>query len=72
MGMEDDARYFFVKIMNTISWVFIWMMANVIAGIYFELAFFEGEPGWQNYLYYTALLVSFFFLIRYLRRKWKV
>ena len=70
--MEDDTRGFLVLIVNTISVVFIWMMTNVLLGIYFGLAFFEETPGWKNYLYYVFLLVSFFFLVRFIRRKWKL
>ena len=72
MGMEDDTREFLVLIVNTISMVFIWMMLNVVAGIYFDLAFFQDKPGPGNYIYYLAFLASLFFLVRYLRRKWKL
>ncbi|MEO7523262.1 MAG: hypothetical protein ABIT58_04170 [Ferruginibacter sp.] len=72
MGMEDDTRDFLVLIVNTISLVFIWMALNVVAGIYFELGFFEGRPSWKNYIYYAALLISLFMLIKHLRRKWKL
>ncbi|MBC7535352.1 MAG: hypothetical protein H7258_06635 [Ferruginibacter sp.] len=72
MGMEDDTRGFLVLIVNTISMVFIWLMLNVVAGIYFNLAFFEDKPRWGNYIYYLAFLTSLFYLIRYLRRKWKL
>jgi hypothetical protein len=72
MGMEDDTRKFLILILNTISLVFIWMMLNVLAGIYFGLAFFEGTPGWKNYIYYLLFLSSLFFLVRYLARKWKL
>lgn len=70
--MEDDTRKFLVLIINTISLVFIWMAINVLAGIYFELGFFDDRPGWKNYVYYACFLVSLFLLIRYLMRKWKL
>lgn len=72
MGMEDETRNFLILIVNTIALVFIWMMLNVVAGIYFELGFFEDSPGWKNYLYYIASLLTLFFLIKYLVRKWKL
>ncbi len=72
MGMEDDTRNFLILIVNTISIVFIWMALNVLAGIYFELAFFDDRPDWKNYIYYAAFLTSLFFLIKYLMRKWKL
>ncbi|MEO6537685.1 MAG: hypothetical protein ABIT07_01740 [Ferruginibacter sp.] len=71
MGMEDDTRGFLILIVNTIATVLIWMIANVLVGIYFNLAFFEDRPGWKNVVYYLGFLVSLFLLIRYLRRKWK-
>ncbi|MEO8769780.1 MAG: hypothetical protein ABI402_06840 [Ferruginibacter sp.] len=72
MGMEDETRDFLIRIVNTISFVFIWMAVNVLIGIYFGLAFFDDKPDWKNYLYYVFLLASLFFLIRYLMRKWKL
>jgi hypothetical protein len=70
--MEDETRAFLVLIMNTISWVLLWMMLNVLIGIYFELGFFETVPTWKNILYYSFLLLSAIFLIKYLKSKWKM
>lgn len=70
--MEDDTRGFLILIVNTIAVVLLWMIANVLVGIYFNFAFFEGTPTWKNILYYIAFLISLFFLIRYIRRKWKL
>ncbi len=70
--MEDETREFLVLIMNTISWVLLWMMLNVLIGIYFELGFFETVPTWKNILYYSFLLLSAIFLIKYLKSKWKM
>lgn len=70
--MEDETRDFLILIVNTISFVFIWMAINVVIGIYFELAFFDDKPNWKNYLYYVFLVGSLFLLIRYLVRKWKL
>ncbi|MBS1742720.1 MAG: hypothetical protein JST81_06740 [Bacteroidetes bacterium] len=72
MGMEDDTRDFLVRIMNTVSLVFTWMAIQVVLGIYFELGFFDNSPNWKNYLYYVFFLLSLFFLLRYLKKKWKL
>ena len=72
MGIEDDPRGFFIRILNTISIIILWMMANVFIGIYNELAFFDNKPGWENYIYYFFLLVSFVTLLIRLKRKWKL
>lgn len=70
MGMEDDTRAFLVLILNTIAWVLLWMIANVLVGIYLGYGFFEGSPSWKNILYYILAIISFIFLIRRIKRKW--
>jgi len=72
MGMEDDTRAFLVLIVNTIALVLLWMIANVLVGIYMGYAFFEGSPSWKNILYYIITLISFIFLVRRIWRKWEL
>ena len=71
MGMEDDTRAFLVLIVNTIAWVVMWMMANLLVGIYWGYGFFEVQVGWKNILYYILSLATFILLVRHIRRKWK-
>ena len=68
--MEDEPKKLLILIVNTIALVLLWMIINVLVGIYWGLGFFEGQPGWKNYLYYVCLLGSLFFLLKYLKRKW--
>jgi hypothetical protein len=72
MGMEDETRDFLILIANTISWVLLWMMANVFFGIYLGFGFFENRPGLYNILYYIGGLSSLIFVIRGMKRKWKL
>ena len=72
MGMEDDTRAFLVLVLNTIALFLVWMIFNVLVGIYMGYAFFEGNPGWKNIVYYIVTLCSFVYLITYLRRKWNL
>jgi ABC-type glycerol-3-phosphate transport system permease component len=72
MGMEDDTREFLVLIINTIALVLLWMIANVLVGIYMGYAFFNGSPGWKNIVYYIISAVAFTLLIRRLRKKWNL
>jgi ABC-type glycerol-3-phosphate transport system permease component len=72
MGMEDDTREFLVRIVNTISIVLLWMMTCVFFGIFLGYGFFEDFPDWKNIVFYISFLVSLFFLIRHLMRKWKL
>jgi ABC-type glycerol-3-phosphate transport system permease component len=71
MGMEDETREFLVRILNTIAMVLLWMITGVFFGIFLGYAFFDGSPTWKNYVFYIAFLISFYFLIKYLVRKWK-
>ena len=71
MGMEDDTKDFLVTIAQTASLLILWMLVNVVVGIRMKMGLFDGEPSLKNYIYYAAFLVSFFFLGRYLVRKWK-
>lgn len=71
MGMEDETRNFLVLIMHTAALIIIWMMANVVIGIYFKLGLFEETPSWKNYVYYILLLISMAFLFKHLKRKWE-
>ena len=71
MGMEDDTRAFLVLIANTIAWVLLWMIANVLVGIYWGYGFYEDKVSWKNILYYIIALGTLIFMIRHIRRKWK-
>lgn len=69
--MEPEVKAFLVLIIQSLSMVLLWMMVNMTAGIYFDLAFFEDRLSVWNVLYYIFLLSSFIMLILYLRKKWK-
>ncbi|HRD57325.1 MAG TPA: hypothetical protein PK504_04715 [Ferruginibacter sp.] len=71
MGMEEETRRFFILIANSIALIVLWMLANVLFGIYWGYGFFEGSPSWKNILYYILSLILLAFVIRHLVRKWK-
>ncbi|MEX0635279.1 MAG: hypothetical protein WD135_00820 [Ferruginibacter sp.] len=70
--MEDETRAFLILIVNSMAYVLLWMMVNVLVGIYFRLAFFEGSPSWKNLLYYVLAFGTLFLILRMLKRKWKL
>ncbi len=72
MGMEDDTRAFLVLIINTIALVLLWMIANVLVGIYWGYAFFDDSISWKNIVYYIISLSTFILLIWHIRRRWKL
>lgn len=69
--MEPDVKAFLLRIVQSISMALLWMLVNMTAGIYFNLAFFEGPIHVWNILYYIFLITTFVFLIIYLKKKWK-
>lgn len=71
MGMENETRKFLILIVNSISIVLLWMLLNVVFGIYLEFGFFDNSPGWKNWLYYALAVGSLVFVVRLLIKKWK-
>lgn len=59
-------------IVQTISVILIWMLANVFAGIYLGFGFFESTPDWKNYSYYVLCVATLYLLIKYIKRKWDI
>lgn len=69
--MEPEVRRYLVKIAVSISAILLWMLLNVTIGIGFNYAFFETTPTIANYLYYLWLIITLYFLIRFLIKKWR-
>lgn len=70
-GWDPGVKKFFVRILNTISVGMLWMMTAATTGLYFKLAYFTTRPVIIPIIFYTCLLVSLFFVIRYFYRVWK-
>lgn len=68
---DPGVKKFFVKILNSISLTICWMMAAVLAGIYYELGDANGKPVIYTIIFYVATLLTLLLLIRYLVKTWK-
>lgn len=68
---DPGVKKFFVKILNSISLTICWMMAAVLAGIYYELGDANGKPVIYTIIFYVATLLTLLLLIRYLYKTWK-
>jgi len=68
---DPGVKKFFVKILNSIALGLFWMMACATAGLYYELGYTNGKPVIYTLLFYAGMLISLFFLIRYLYKTWK-
>lgn len=69
-NQEPGVIKFFIKILNSIVWVLLWIMSCATAGIYFQLGYTSGKPLIQPILFYSVMTISLYFLIRYLIKVW--
>jgi hypothetical protein len=70
--MEPDIKNFLYKVMSSFSMSLLWLLINSTIGIAFNYGFFENRPSLGNYIFYTWFLGSLYFLIVYLKKKWKL
>jgi hypothetical protein len=68
---DPGVKKFFLKILNSVSLGLFWMMACATAGIYFKLGYLNRKPVIYPILFYSLMLLSLFFLVRYLYHSWK-
>lgn len=59
---------FFVKILKCVSAALLWMMAMILLGLRFELAYPRTYGVWITIAFCIAGLVSLFFTARYIIR----
>ena len=69
--MEPEVKAFLLLIIQSLSMGLLWMLVNMTAGIYFNLAFFDDHISIWNILYYIFFLGTLVLFIMYLRKKWK-
>lgn len=69
-GMDPEIRIYFGKIIKTFSWIMLWLMTIVTAGIFFKLGEINNGIEWYNILFYFLSLVTFILLLRRLYKIW--
>ena len=70
-GWDPEVTNFFRKILMTISYGLIWLIALTTAGIYFKLGWKGDKPLIYVILFYTIGVVTLVILLRYYYRLWK-
>ena len=70
--MEPDIKNFLSRVLSSLSVSLLWLLVNSTIGIGFNYGFFENKPSLANYLFYIWFLISLYFLVMYLIKKWKV
>ncbi len=68
-GWDPEVIKYFRKILNTIVFGLLWLMAALTAGLYFGLAYHPDIL--YEVLFYSGLSISLVLLIRYYYRLWK-
>jgi len=71
MAIENDTKQFLITIVQTVSTLILWLLINILVGIYFKLGLFEQRPSVINIIYYTAFVIGCILLIKYFTKKWK-
>ena len=69
--MEPDIKAFLILVMQSIAITLLWMLVNMTAGIYYNLAFPEDHLTVWNILFYLFFCVSLTGLLLHLRSRWK-
>ncbi len=69
--MEPEVKQFMQKIIWTLSAGLLWLLFNVLAGLKWELAFWNSAQPWKTILFYSWFIVSIVLLLRLYHRWWK-
>jgi hypothetical protein len=70
-GWDPEIKRFFRKIINSLSYGLLWLIAVVTAGIYFKLGMREDKPLIVVILFYACAVASLLVLLRYYYKIWK-
>ena len=70
-GGESDLNKYFRKILFSIFFGLLWLIAGITSGIYYDLALFNGKPLIYTLLFYAGMIITLVLLVRYFIRLWK-
>ncbi len=71
MGMEDNAKNFLVLIVQTVSSIILWLMMNILFGLYLKYGMFSTSPSLINIVYYVIFILGSFFLFKFFKKRWQ-
>jgi hypothetical protein len=70
-GFDPEVTKYFRKIISTFSFGFLWLFANITAGMYYKLAFINGKLSVINIVFYLLSIISLAALLWFYYRIWK-
>jgi len=68
---DKEVKKYFRKILSSISWTLILLIAALASGLYYKLAFIGKNPILYNILFYSFFLIGLAGLVYYLVKTWK-
>jgi hypothetical protein len=71
MAMEDNAKNFLVLIVQTVSSIILWLMMNILFGLYLKYGLFKTTPSIINIVYYIVFIIGSFLLFRFFKKRWQ-
>ncbi len=69
--MEPDVRLFLATIVQSMSYMLLWLLLNTYFGIKLELLFLDEKFTIWHVIYYLAMVSSFIWVIRLIIAKCK-
>lgn len=70
-GWDPEVSRYFRKILNSVVAFVTWLLFISTLGLFLRMAYITGEWHWQNTVFYSFFLLSFFFLLFFLIRAWR-
>jgi hypothetical protein len=68
--MDPEVTKYFRKILRSLFAFLMWLLINVTAGIYFELAYSNNYSSFVHVLFFVWLTLSLVLLLWYLYKTW--
>ncbi|HEX6845873.1 MAG TPA: hypothetical protein VF144_02790 [Chitinophagaceae bacterium] len=69
-SMDPEVTKYFRKILRSLFAFLMWLLINVTAGIYFELAYSNNYSSLVHILFFVWMVLSLALLLWYLYKTW--
>jgi hypothetical protein len=70
-GMEQEAKRYLLKVLNSLCFGLLWLGSNVLGGLYWGYAVVNGRVSVYNVVYFAWFIVSLGTLLYSFYRIWR-